>query len=121
MRAAFCTISKRTSMILRCTVILVSYQAQGTTGRRLVEKGPTVRIMNRDYNKWLEVVHLDGFSAHADRDDFLAYLKPIAGNLAKARLIHGERDQAEALAETLRGMGCPDVSVPQPGDRVVLG
>ena len=43
------------------------------------------------------------------------------GKVGKVRLIHGEREQAEALAEMLRGMGFPDVSVPAPGDRVVIG
>ena len=105
----------------RCTIVLVSYQAQGTTGRRLMEKNPKVRFLGKDWNKWLEVVHLDGFSAHADKDDFLAYLSPIAGKVGKTRLIHGERDQAEALATTLGEMGFPDVKVPQPGDRVELG
>jgi metallo-beta-lactamase family protein len=105
----------------RCTVILVSYQAAGTTGRRLMEKTPTVRFLGKDWNKWIEVVHLDGFSAHADRDDFLAFLAPVAGKVGKTRLIHGEREQAEALAETMRGMGFTDVEVPQPGDRVAVG
>jgi metallo-beta-lactamase family protein len=102
----------------RCTVILVSFQAQGTTGRRLLEKSPTVRFLGKDWNKWLEVVHLDGFSAHADRDDFLAFLQPLAGKVGRSRLIHGERDQAEALAETMRKMGFNDVSVPEPGEKV---
>ena len=101
----------------RCSIILVSYQAQGTTGRRLLEPKPTVRFQGRDWNKWIEVHHLDGFSGHADRDDFLAYLQPVAGKVGKVRLIHGEREQAEALADTLRDIGFRDVSVPAPGDR----
>lgn len=105
----------------RCTIILVSYQASGTTGRRLLEPKPTVRFQGRDWNKWIEVVHLDGFSGHADKHDFTAYLKPLAGKVGKVRLIHGEREQAEALADTLRGFGFDDVSVPVPGDRVVIG
>jgi metallo-beta-lactamase family protein len=105
----------------RCSVVLVSYQAAGTTGRRLLEPKPTVRFAGRDWNKWINVVHLDGFSGHADRDDFLAYLSPLAGKVKKVRLIHGEREQAEALAETLRGVGFADVAVPEPGDRVALG
>ena len=105
----------------RCSIVLVSYQAQGTTGRRLLENKPTVRFQGRDWNKWIAVHHLDGFSGHADRDDFLAYLTPLAGKVGKVRLIHGEREQAEALAETLRGIGFSDVSVPAPGDRVVIG
>ena len=104
----------------RCTVILVSFQAPGTTGRRLLEPKPTVRIGNKDFNKWIEVVHLQGFSGHADRHDFLEYLTPLAGKVKKVRLIHGEPEQAAALAETLRAVGFTDVSVPAPGDRVPL-
>ncbi len=105
----------------RCTVALVSYQAQGTTGRRLLEPKPTVRFQGREWNKWIEVVHLDGFSGHADKADFIAYLSPLVGKVKKVRLIHGEREQAEALAATLRELGFPDVSVPAPGDRVEVG
>jgi len=105
----------------RCSIVLVSFQAPGTTGRRLLEPKPTVRFQGRDWNKWIEVHHLDGFSGHADRDDFRAYLGPVAGKVGKVRLIHGEREQAEALADTLRGLGFADVAVPQPGDRVTIG
>jgi metallo-beta-lactamase family protein len=105
----------------RCTIVLVSFQAPGTVGRKLLEPKPTVRFQGRDWNKWIEVLHLDGFSGHADRDDFVAYLGPMAGRVPKVRLIHGEREQAEALAATLRGLGFADVAVPAPGDRVVIG
>jgi metallo-beta-lactamase family protein len=105
----------------RCTIILVSYQASGTVGRKLLEPKPTVRFQGRDWNKWLDVIHLDGFSGHADKEDFLSYLRPVVGKIGKVRLIHGEREQADALAETLRGLGFADVAVPAPGDRVILG
>jgi metallo-beta-lactamase family protein len=105
----------------RCTVILVSYQASGTTGRRLTEPKPTVRFAGKEWNKWIEVVHLEGFSGHADKDDFLAYLGPLAGKVGKVRLIHGEKEQSAALAATLRAAGFADVAVPGPGDRVVIG
>lgn len=105
----------------RCSIVLVSFQAPGTTGRKLLDNKPTVRFQGRDWNKWIDVVHLDGFSGHADRDDFLAYLGPLAGRVGKVRLIHGEREQAEALAESLRDLGFADVAVPAPGDRVTIG
>ena len=105
----------------RCTVILVSFQAPGTTGRRLLEKSATVRMGGRDWNKWIDVVHLDGFSGHCDRDDFLEYLAPLAGKVEKTRLIHGERDQAAALSKTLEDLGFTDVQVPRPGDKVSIG
>ncbi|MGL4424553.1 MAG: MBL fold metallo-hydrolase RNA specificity domain-containing protein, partial [Gemmataceae bacterium] len=105
----------------RSTVALVSFQASGTTGRRLLENKPTVRFAGRDWNKWIDVVHLDGFSGHADRDDFLSFLTPLAGKVGKVRLIHGEQEQAEALADTLEDLGFDDVDIPEPGDRVTLG
>ncbi len=104
----------------RSTVILVSYQAPGTTGRKLLEKSPTIRFQNRTWNKWIEVVHLDGFSGHADQADFVAYLKPLVGKIEHIRLIHGERTQAVALASVLKNMGFPDVQIPEPGDAMVL-
>jgi metallo-beta-lactamase family protein len=105
----------------RCAVVLVSYQAHGTTGRRLLETSPTVQFLGKEWNKWIEVVHLDGFSGHADRADFLAYLGPLAEQVGKVRLIHGERQQAESLADALREAGFADVGVPTPGDVVELG
>jgi len=105
----------------RCMVILVSFQASGTTGRKLLENKPTVWIQGKEWNKWIEVVHLDGFSGHADQNDFTAYLSPLVGHVGKVRLIHGEREQSEALAQNLRNLGFDDVGVPSPGDRVTIG
>ena len=104
----------------RCTVILVSYQAYGTTGRRLLEKSPMVKFLGKDWNKWIEVVHLSGFSGHADRTDILTCLTPLAESVGKVRLIHGDREQAESLAEALREVGFADVGVPSAGDIVKL-
>jgi metallo-beta-lactamase family protein len=104
----------------RCSVILVSFQAPGTTGRRLMEPKPTIKMLGKEWNKWIEVTHLEGFSGHADQSDFLAYLGPIAGRVGKVRLIHGEREQSLHLGQLLRDNGFDDVSVPEPGDRVRL-
>jgi metallo-beta-lactamase family protein len=102
----------------RCSIVLVSYQAFGTVGRKLLESGPSIRFGGKDWNKWIDVHHLDGFSGHADQADFEAYLKPIIGQTRHVRLIHGEREQAEGLALKLETMGFDDVTVPKPGDVV---
>src|SRR5262249_43558660 len=44
----------------RCSIVLVSYQAPHTLGRRLLERGPKVRFHGRDWNKWADVVELSG-------------------------------------------------------------
>jgi metallo-beta-lactamase family protein len=104
----------------RCTVVLVSYQALQSLGRRLLERGPTVHFMGRRWNKWAEIVELTGFSGHADHDDFLAALAPLAGRTRQVRLVHGEPAQAEVLAHDLRERDFPDVTIPTRGESVTL-
>jgi metallo-beta-lactamase family protein len=100
----------------RASVILVSYQAPHTVGHRLMELGPTIQIGRRTFNKWADVHYLNGFSGHADQHDFLALLAPLAGQVGKVRLVHGEPDSAAALADGLRGLGFQDVAVPGRGE-----
>jgi metallo-beta-lactamase family protein len=102
----------------RCTLVLVSYQAPHTLGRRLLERGPIVRFRGRKWNKWIEVVEFPGFSGHADHGEILAFLKPLAGRVRRVRLVHGEVEQAGALAGGLREQGFADVEVPGLGETV---
>src|SRR5262249_58013747 len=105
----------------RASIMLVSSQAPQTVGHRLLERGPTVRIQNRVWNKWAEVYELNGFSGHADQADFLALLGPLAGRVGKVRLVHGEPESAEALADGLRGLGFGDVAGPGRGGGIGVG
>ena len=104
----------------RCSIVLVSYQAPHTLGHRLRERCPIVRFHGRRWNKWAEVVDLTGFSGHADHNDLLALLGPLAGKTARVRLVHGEVAQAEALAHDLRSRGFPDVTSPHREETVTL-
>jgi metallo-beta-lactamase family protein len=96
----------------RACIVLVSYQAPHSVGHQLLERRPTVRFMGRTWNKWAEVVELNGFSGHADQNDFLALLGPAAARTGQVRLVHGEPEQSEALADALRRHGFRDVAVP---------
>jgi metallo-beta-lactamase family protein len=97
----------------RSSMVLVSYQAPHSVGAQLLERRPTVRFHGRNWNKWIEVAELRGFSGHADQNDFLRLLDAAAGSTGQVRLVHGEPEQAEALAAQLREHGFPDVGVPQ--------
>ena len=105
----------------RSSVVLVSYQAYGTPGRNMLESGPTVRFLGKEWNKWAEIVHLDGFSGHADQEDFLAYLNPLVGKVKRVCLVHGETTRSEAMATALREVGFNDVLLPDAGMRLGLG
>jgi metallo-beta-lactamase family protein len=95
----------------RASLVLVSYQAPYTLGARLLEKGPTVRFHGRIWNKWLHVEQMNGFSGHADHDDLLHYLRPLAGTVGQVRLVHGEPAAGEALLPDLHKLGFENASM----------
>ncbi|MBX3191165.1 MAG: hypothetical protein KF819_29480, partial [Labilithrix sp.] len=63
-----------------------------------------------------EVAVLNGFSAHADQKDLVAYAKALEarGPLGRVALVHGEPDAQESLKAKLREHGIDDVHAPRP-------
>ena len=104
----------------RNTILIIGYQAPETLGRRLVEKRPEVRIHDKTYAVRAEVVVMNGFSCHADRNDFSEFLGPLARQIGKTRLVHGEADQAAALIQLLQEKGFKDIAYPDRGETVAL-
>jgi metallo-beta-lactamase family protein len=113
----------------RNTVLMVGYQAQHTLGRRILEQGrayeqagrkgtaPAVKFFNKEYPLKARVVDIDGFSAHADKQEMLRFLKESNLNVKKIAVVHGEEDQTLAFAETLRNEGF-SVVAPRRGETV---
>lgn len=104
----------------RSTIVLVNYQAPHTPGHRLLERGPTLRLHGKKWNKWADVVYLAGFSGHADHHDLLALFEPLSRR-TKVCLVHGELEQAAAFRTALARSGFADVAIPARGESVDLG
>ncbi len=102
----------------RNTVVIVGFQAEHTLGRRLVEQQDEVRIFGDEFKRKAEVEVLDAFSAHADRNDLLAYARKV--NPRAIYLTHAESEQRAALAEALRAENRFEVFEPANGDVVDL-
>lgn len=100
----------------RNSVLLVSFQSPGSLGRKMLERGATVRYRGRTWNKWADIINLSGFSGHADQQDLVSHLRPLVGTQPRVRLVHGELDQALMLASALRDEGFEDVMIPQRED-----
>ncbi len=86
----------------RNTILIVSWQAPYTLGRRLADKEPRVKIFGETYTRRAEVVTIGGFSAHAGRNMLLEYAAASRDTLKQIFLVHGEPDSAAALREGLR-------------------
>lgn len=97
----------------RNTVMFVGFQGEGTLGRRIRDGAESVNIFGEPVRRNAEVVALDGFSAHADRDEILAWVTRLDPAPKKIFLVHGEIGPAEALAATLRERTPAEVQIPE--------
>lgn len=104
----------------RNTVLIVSWQASHTLGRRLVEKAPHVKIFGETYDLKANVEVINGFSAHADQAGLSEWALALKGQLKKVFLVHGEPAPAEALAAKLREGGLAEVYYPKWREMVSL-
>jgi len=102
------------------TIVIVGFQAQHTLGRRLVERRPRVRIFGVDRTLHAEVVVMNGFSAHADQRDLLAYAEAVRerGPLRDLMLVHGEPNAQDALRAQLQERKFPTIHVPELGESI---
>jgi len=95
-------------------IAIVGFQAEHTLGRRLVEGWDVVPIFGVPTPRRARVVRFNGFSAHADRNELLDYVRSVIPSPDKVFVVHGEEKQALSLAAALQseyaGM---DVVVPQ--------
>ncbi len=98
------------------TILLVGYQARGTLGRRLQEGAKKVKIFGLQHEVWARVETLHTFSAHADRDDLLWFMKSHAPRPRTIFLVHGDPEERLALKERLRAEGLERVETPEYGD-----
>ena len=104
----------------KSTVLIVGYMAEHTLGRRLIEARDTenavVKIFGDEYYVHSKIVVLNSFSAHADRDELLAYFDQFDRNqMQKIFLVHGEIDQQEAFKDGLRSQNFKDIEIPEKG------
>lgn len=99
----------------RNTIVLIGFQAEGTLGRRLSERPPTVRILDRVLPLRARVVSLAGLSAHADAEDFKWFFGHMSADshIGRAFIVHGESPAAKALAAILHDQCDEDPTIPR--------
>ncbi|MDQ2068819.1 MBL fold metallo-hydrolase RNA specificity domain-containing protein [Natronospira bacteriovora] len=98
-------------------IIIAGFQAEGTTGRQLVDGAPSIRLWGEEYRVNARIHTVGGISAHADRDGLCDWYRGFTLPPAVA-LIHGEEKAREALAATLRERFSVDAACPERGDRL---
>jgi metallo-beta-lactamase family protein len=102
------------------TLLFVGYQAVGTLGRIILEGADPVRILGQSHRVRARIAKIDGFSAHADRDELLAWVSSLKSPPRRVFVTHGEPDAAQSFARLLREKRGWETMVPAYGDSVVL-
>lgn len=102
------------------TVMFVGYQAVGTLGRYIVEGAKEVRILGQNYPVHARIEQIQGFSAHADRDELLGWVSHLQTPPRRVFVCHGEPDSCNSFAGLLRRQTGWEISVPAYQDEVIL-
>ena len=97
------------------TVLIVSWQAPYTLGRRLAERQEQVSIFGDVLERRAEVATIGGLSAHAGQTLLVEYALRAKDTVRDVFLVHGEQDAASALIQKLAEAGMQQVRYPEQG------
>ncbi|MEW5736543.1 MAG: MBL fold metallo-hydrolase [Thermodesulfobacteriota bacterium] len=101
------------------SVVIVGFQAQGSTGRLIVEGASHVKIFGESVAVRARVATIGGFSAHGDQNDLLGWLGKFE-NKPKVFLVHGESGAKQALKDKIEQTLELSVRIPGPGEALAF-
>ena len=87
------------------TLLFVGYQGQGTLGAQLQAGAGTVRIDGQVLEVHCRIRSIDGFSAHADEPELLAWLGGFTTKPKTVFIVHGEPAAQAALQTKVAALG----------------
>lgn len=102
------------------SVVIVGFQANGSTGRKIVEGQPFVKIFGEDVAVKARVFTIGGFSAHADQGDLLAWVGNFSESRPRVFVIHGEPQVSMEFAGLVTERTGLVAHVPRWRERLVL-
>jgi metallo-beta-lactamase family protein len=102
----------------RNTILVVGYMAEATLGKRIVDRERFVHIFGVEYELNAEVVIINAFSGHADKNELWDF---VLGCLPLKRifLVHGDMDQTQAFFDGLTQKGI-NAHIPYKNEEVLL-
>jgi metallo-beta-lactamase family protein len=102
------------------TVLFIGYQAKGTLGRKILENPKEVRILGKMREVKARINRINGFSAHADRNELMKWLSGFKAKPTRLFLVHGESRAIDSLKSHIREKTGWDVTVPSYKDSITL-
>ncbi|MBE0603916.1 MAG: MBL fold metallo-hydrolase [Deltaproteobacteria bacterium] len=100
------------------SVVIVGFQAEGTLGRKIVDGAKRVKVLGEDIAVAADVYTIGGLSAHADREDLLAWAGHFLTEPGTVLVTHGEESVSLEFAGTLKSRLGWNPQVPKPGEPI---
>jgi len=107
------------------TIVFVSYQIEGTMGRRiqkglteapLINSGGKIEVMKVN----LQVESIEGFSGHSDRRQLTSYIRRVKPKPERIIVVHGEKSKCLSLANLFQRKYKVETIVPEVLETVKL-
>jgi len=102
------------------TLLFVGYQAAGTTGRRILEGEPEVKIMKQMFPVRCHIERVEGFSSHPDYNEILAWLEELPVPPRTLYLTHGEPSATQSLNQKIQKKFGWSTHIPNYGETIEL-
>ncbi|MEI7591302.1 MAG: MBL fold metallo-hydrolase, partial [Deltaproteobacteria bacterium] len=101
-------------------IVFVGFQAQGTTGRKIVDGEQKVRIFNEEVAVKAKIFTINGFSAHADQSQLLTWLGNFQSPRMQIFLVHGEANAQEKFKQAIMQKFNFNVRIPKYREEIAL-
>jgi metallo-beta-lactamase family protein len=83
------------------SVVFVGFAARGTLAREIIDGAPEVWLFGEKIPVHARIHTINGFSAHADRDELIAWHRAVGPS--RTFLVHGEESAIRQFATRLAG------------------
>jgi len=96
----------------RTDILFSGYQAVGTPGRAIQQYGPRggyVVLDGKRYDIRARIHSISGYSAHADQQNLVNFIKRMRKRPKHVRLVHGEPGAQQALRRKLAELDIPTI------------
>ena len=106
-------------------ILFVSYQVNGTLGRRVMDGARQVSIMGREGKVEVVTINcgtekLEGFSGHSDYNQLMSYVQRLRPKLRRVLVNHGERRKSQNLSSSINRMYRVTTHYPQVQEAIRL-
>ncbi len=109
----------------RNKILFVSYQVNGTLGRRVMDGARQVTIMGKEGKVEVVTINcgtekLEGFSGHSDYNQLMSYVQRLRPKLRRVLVNHGERRKSQNLSSSINRMFRVTTHYPQVQEAIRL-